>query len=119
MRDDDDRDTLSDLLVQEREDLVRIGGIQISGGLVGQDHVRARDDRARKRETLPLPAGQQTPERRRAVRETDSCKDVVCETVAVLARHASRDQRELEVLAHRAVTEDVAVLKHEPDGACP
>src|SRR3954454_9073980 len=83
--------------------------------LVEQQDLRLRCERARQRDTLPLPARQLVRKPVGERRQLHQIQQVADPLVARLLRFLSDAQTEGDVVGHRHVPEQRVVLKHEPD----
>ena len=78
--------------LEEREDLEARARVEVAGGLVGEEHRRARDERARDRDALLLAAGELVRCVMHAIAETDGVERLV-RPLAPLARARRRGRR--------------------------
>ena len=89
--------------------------MKIAGRLVGENDLRIRDDRARDAHELLLAAGELIGIEVFFSDDLESIQDVGHHALAILAADISVRERNLEVLVHRQVVEQVITLKHEAD----
>src|SRR2546428_3371813 len=102
-------------LAQKLHDCLAALGIEVSGRLVRQQDERAAGDRAGHRDALLLAARELARQVPRAVRHPDALPSVVRALPPVGRLHAAVGQRQLDVLEHRQITDQVERLEDEPD----
>ena len=90
-----------------------VGGVQVAGGLVGQDDFRIVDQRAGNGHALLLAAGELRGQVMRAIGQADPIErrarfDLVGHAVEVLRQH--------DVLERRQVGDEMELLEDEADG---
>ena len=116
VRDDDDRAAaVARGLAQQAQDLRAARGVEVAGGLVGQQQRRVLNERARDRDALHLAAAQLVRSVARALGQTHATQELsgaACRGGAV----ASGEQgREHDVLGGRQRRQQVEELEHEAD----
>ena len=89
--------------------------MKVTGGLVREDHLRVGDDRAGDAHQLLLPAGQLIRIQILLSHDLKPIKDVGHHALTIFAADIPVRERNLQVLVHRQVVEQVIALKHEPD----
>ena len=113
--DDDDGVAAMVELVEERHDLVAGLGVEVAGGLVGEDDRGAIDERAGDGDALALSAGELVGLVAHAAVEVDGVQRGGGAFDAFGGRGAVVDQRELDVVQRRGAGEQVEGLKDEAD----
>ena len=114
VRDHRDRDAA--LLVERRQQFHDLGagrGVEVAGRLVGEQHLRRRDDGARDRDALLLAARELARHVRFATGETDFVQRLARARVPLLGRHVPVDQRQLDVLERGGAAQQIEALEHE------
>src|SRR5215208_1091206 len=92
-------------------------GIEVAGGLVGQQQWRVVDERARDRHALLLAAGQLVRQVVKLGGEADHAQDVGHLAADLLARLADDLERVGDVVVDRAARQQLVVLEYGPDVA--
>src|SRR5215472_8738247 len=115
-RDDDGRALRVDAR-EERHDLARGLGIEISGRLVAQEDERIVDERSRDRRALLLAAGQFVREHLALVRDADEVEHARHATQHVARARARHLERVRDVLPDRLLMEQTEVLEDDADFA--
>src|SRR5450755_4659492 len=92
-------------------------GVEVSGGLVGEEDQRPVDERSRDRHPLLLTAGELTGEVVRLLREPDEVEDLGNLRAHDVARPSDHLEGERDVLVHGLVREQLEVLEHAADVA--
>src|SRR5262245_61049486 len=117
VRDQDDGDPPNLEPVDEGEDVGARGGVEVAGGLVGEEQAGALHEGARERDALLLAAGELARSVREARGETDGLERLGRAAAALLAGHAGVEERELDVADGGLVAQEVEALEDEPDRA--
>ena len=106
------------LLVQRAEqlhDLLALRRVQVAGRLVGEDHLRVRDHRARDADQLLLAARELVRIEILLADDLEAVEDVADHALALLPADVAVRERNLEVLVDRQVVEQVIALEDEAD----
>ena len=102
-------------LVQQLHHRLAALRIEVTGGLVGEQHDRFAGDGARHGDALLLAAGKLAGEVLGAVRHPDALERLA-DALAPLGRgHAPVGERQLDVLEDRQVADQIEALENEPD----
>src|SRR5258706_5389242 len=88
---------------------------EVAGRLVGQEDQRIAGDGAGHGDTLLLPARELARQVSRAMRHADPLQRLVHPLAPLLGLHAAVSERQLDVLEHRQVADQVERLEDEPD----
>ena len=102
-------------VAEQLHDFLALRRVQVAGRLVGEDDLGVGDHRARHADQLLLAARQLA---RIQVLLPDNLKpveDVGHHALPILAADVPVRERDLEILVHRQVVEQVIALEHEPD----
>src|SRR5438105_1333567 len=102
-------------LGEQLHDLLPLARMEIPGRLVGEDQGRLVDQRARHGHELLLATGELPREQTLLRDDSEPVQRVGNERVALTLLDVAVRQRDIEVLRHREVVEQVILLKHEPD----
>src|SRR5207244_3079424 len=107
-------------LAEELHDRFAVDGIEISGWLVRKQDRRRADERARYRDALLLAAGELRWVVAQPVRHADALERIVSPAPTLLARgpaalRAAQAQRQLHVLVHGEITDQIERLEDEAD----
>ena len=92
-------------------------GIEVPGRLVGQQDDRLAGDRPRDGDALLLPARQLAGQVFRAMRHADAFERFGDALPPLVRAHPAIGQRQLHVLEHREIADQVEALEDEPDFA--
>ncbi len=92
-----------------------VHGIQVSGGLIGQQNRGVAAQGARHRYALLLAAGELPGIMPHAMRHSDAVEGLVNSSLTVNAGHAAVGERQLDVLVHGQVADQIEGLKNEAD----
>ena len=111
------RGALAVELREQVHDLGAVPGVEVPGGLIGEQHQRPAGYRARHRDTLLLAARQLSGIVMDAVKQTHPLERLVHGMLALRGRHAAIDQRQLDVPVHVEVADQVEGLEDEADRA--
>src|SRR5580704_11204506 len=114
--DDHRRARFVELDEQPQQALTEIG-IDVAGGLVGEQKLRPRDYRARNRRALLLAAGQNRRQRAHAIAETDPLQQLDHLRPVLGLVLADDAQRQRHVLVGGHVVEQAKILEHQADAA--
>jgi hypothetical protein len=106
-------------LVEQIHDLGAVAGIEIAGGLVGQQHQRAASGGPRHRHPLLLPAGELGGIMPEPVEQADPLQRLMHRGPALVGLHPPVLERQLHVLVHREVADQVEGLEDEADRPAP
>ena len=107
-------------IVNQRENVVAGAGVEVAGGLVGQDDRRVDRQRARNGDALPLAARQLLGQMvRRAAPSWTSVSSSRGALVHLAARPAAQVQRQADVLETGQRRQQVEELKDEADLVAP
>ena len=116
----DHHDGLAELahgLAHEREDLGARAGVEVAGGLVGEDDLGPAGQRPRHRDALLLTTGELRRPVREATAETDGADDLV--DPRAVRPVPGESHREDDVLRRGQRRDQVERLEHEPDPVAP
>ncbi len=102
-------------LLEKLHDLFALAGMQIAGGLVGQDQFRISDHGARHRDQLLLPAGQLARVEIALADDVEAVERIADNGRALRALDVAVRERNVEVLIHRQVIDQVVALEYEAD----
>ncbi|MDF2697656.1 MAG: uncharacterized protein K0S65_6039 [Labilithrix sp.] len=105
--------------LQEGKDLEARPRIEIARRLVGEEHRRPSDERARDRDALLLTAGELIRCMMHAIREPHGRQRLERLLAPLAHRDAAIDERELHVLERRGAWQEVEALKDEADEPVP
>jgi len=112
-REDECHTALPPHLVEEREDFRAVTGVEVSGRFVGEEKLRARDERARDRGALHFAAGELVRVSGAPVSEVDARKEVRGPFPGVGS--PVEKARQLDVLPHGQVGQEVEELEDDAD----
>ena len=98
VRDDDERVAGLVHAVEERKHLLARAGVEVAGGLVGEQQGRAVHERARDRDPLALAAGDLVREVIGPLREAHAPERLEGALASLAPRHAAVHEGELDVL---------------------
>src|SRR5690242_15757387 len=98
-------------------DLFALGRMQVSGRLVGQDDARIRNHCARDTDELLLTTGQLRGKQVFLAYHLKAIERVANDRLPVFLADVAIRKRQLEVLEHRLIVEQVITLKNETDVA--
>ena len=118
MRDDDDGETLAAVeLAEHVHDFDRGGGVEVAGGLVGEQDARVVDEGARDGDALLLAAGELRGGVVHALFEADEADELerAAADLGVGQRRVVVGRRHHDVLERRGARQQVEVLKDEAD----
>src|SRR5262245_21551258 len=104
-------------LDEQAQQALRQRGIDVAGGLVGEQQLRTRDDGPRDRRALLLAAGQHGRQRPHALAEPDPFQELHHLLAIAVLRMADHAQRQCDVLVGGHVVEQPEILKHDADAA--
>ena len=102
-------------LVEEPDDLLAGGRVEVAGGLVGEQDRRLADQRAGDRDALPLAAGELVGPVVHAVREADRVERRLGAGAPLAAGEAAVDERQLHVRERRGARQELERLEDEAD----
>jgi hypothetical protein len=102
-------------LGEQEHDLALLRGVEVAGGLVGEDERRLGDDGAGDRDALLLSAGELARGVVLAAGEADGVQRRERASASLAGRHATVHQRKLHVLERARSPEQVEALEDEPD----
>src|SRR5580692_1573316 len=114
--DDDGRARFVELDEQPQQALTEIG-IDVAGGLIGEQKLRPRDHRARNRRALLLAAGEDRRQRPHAIAEPDPLQQLDHLWPVFGLVLADDAQRQRHVLVGGHVVEQPEILEHQADAA--
>src|SRR5918996_3800142 len=117
--DDHDRRTLGVELTKQLHHLGAVPRVEVAGGLVGQKHERLARHRARHRDALLLAAGELRGIVMDPVEQPDPLQRLVHQGPALGGGHAAVLQRQLDVVEHVEVADQIERLEDESDGPAP
>ncbi len=117
--DHDDGHPLRVQIGQHLHDLVAAFLVEVAGGLVGQDHLRAGHQRPRDRHPLLLPAGKLGRIVMLAAFKPDPRQRLARQCPAPLAPQPLVDQRQFDVFQRRCARQKVEALKDEAEIIAP
>ena len=100
---------------QQLDDRIRRGGVEIAGGLVGQDKRRLADERPGNSDTLHLTAGQLVGFVPSARTEPDALEHSLGRLAPVRPGRAGVQQTVRHVVDHRYPRQEEEALEHETD----
>ena len=100
---------------EQLHDFLALRRVQVAGRLVREDDLRIGDHRARHADELLLTARELIRVEILLPDDLKPIEDVGDHALALLAAHIAVRERNLEVLVHRQVVEQVVALKDEPD----
>ena len=89
--------------------------IEVAGRLVREQNDRLAGDRARDSDALLLAARELRRQMLRAMRHADALEGFGHALPPFLGQHAAVGERQLHVLEHRQIADQVEALKDEPD----
>src|SRR5438105_5694714 len=115
VRDEHDRVALPVQLVEERHDLGSGRGVEISGGLVGEEDARVVDESTRDRDALALPSRELARMVGHPIGEPDRFQRPDRPLFPLLAPEPGIDQRQLDLLERARARQEVEGLEHETD----
>src|SRR5712691_4018078 len=92
-----------------------VHGIRVSGGLIGQQNRGVAAQGARHRYALLLAAGELGGIMPHAMRHSDAVEGLVNSSLTLNAGHAPIGERQLDVLVHGQVADQIEGLKNEAD----
>src|SRR5262245_56110504 len=115
VRDKHDRVAGAVQRIEEREDLGPRRAVEITGGLVREQQPRTRDQRARDRDALPLPAGQLAGPVRAALRKPHAFERLAGAAVALAGADARVHERHLDIRERGLPREQREGLEDESD----
>src|SRR5580698_5643223 len=98
-------------------DGISVCGVEITGGLIGQDDLRARHQRTSYRDPLLLTSRKLLRHVLGAMCQTDFFEGGLHAFAAFMTRHMPVDQSHLDVLRNIQIIDQVEALEHETD-AC-
>ena len=111
-----DRNAVIAVEVDEKaHDVLRTLGIEVSGGLVGEEKQWTGDDGARDGDTLLLAAGELRREVMLAARHPDAAKRLQRQLPLFPEACPAIDQRQLDILERAALLKEVIALEDEAD----
>jgi hypothetical protein len=119
VRDEDDGVAFGLQLIEQRHDLNTGFGVEISGGLVGQDDRRAVDQRARNGDALTLTAGELVRLVVHARFEADVGERLLGAFNALGGWSAVIDERQLDIVERACARQQVEGLEDESDFLVP
>ena len=102
-------------LAQQVHDRLAVVRVEVAGGLVGEQDRGIADERARHRDALLLAARELAGQVLRAVRHADALERLVTRFSRSAGRHAAVGERQLDVLVHGEIADQVEALEDEPD----
>src|SRR5205823_9942459 len=92
-----------------------ITGVQVTSRLVREQDRGMTSERTRNRDTLLLTTGKLTREMLRAMAHADTLERSNHMFLTLTRRHAAIGERELDVLVHREIADEVKALEDEAD----
>ena len=104
-------------LAEHAHDLLAVRGVEVAGRLVGQDQLGLADQGAGDGDALLLAARQLRRPMLGAVRDADLVEHSLDPLPALRCRVIVIEQRELDILAHRKLVDQVEALEDEADVA--
>src|SRR3954469_8135365 len=102
-------------LLENAHDLVAHGGVEIAGRLVGEHDARLSDDGARDGDALLLAAGELRRKVMNARRKSDAIERRQREFLPLAGCDLAIQQRDLHVVEHRQIRDEVEALEHEAE----
>src|SRR5262245_28319342 len=115
MRDHDDRRSVSVELVEEGEDRLAGGAVDVPGGLVREQDRRPTDEGPRDRDALALASGQLGGSGQQPIAESDACQRFRGPPASHVGRRAGVEQPIGNVLERGRVLGEKELLEDEPD----
>ncbi|MPL71207.1 hypothetical protein SDC9_16980 [bioreactor metagenome] len=100
-------------LDEQRQQPQRHLPVEVAGRLVGDDHLGRHHHRTGERRPLPLAARQLRRQRARLCAQPDPGQQLA--QLGAVDRAAGHGQRQRDVLGHRQVVEELAILMHDAD----
>jgi hypothetical protein len=98
---------------EQVHDHLAVAGVEVAGGLVGEDHARRARQGAGDRHALLLAAGQLRRQMLGARAEADGLKVPLDRVLALVSRHSQRSERGLDVLGGGQRRDQVELLEDE------
>src|SRR5216684_6010215 len=101
--------------LEELHDFIALRGVQVAGGLVGEDELGILDDRARDAHELLLAAGKLVGEEIFLAHDIEAVQGVADQADALFVRNVFVGERDFEVLKDGEIVDQVVALKYEAD----
>ena len=101
--------------VEQVQDFLGGPGVQVAGGLVGDNQRRVGDNRPRDADALLLAAGKLARPMSHAIRQANQLQDRHHLALAFGTRQRQEQERQLDILIGAQDRQQVIELEHEPD----
>jgi len=115
MIDLDDRRAFPVELLEQVHDGLALAGVEVAGGLVGQEELGVGDDGPRDADQLLLPAGELAGEQVLLAHDAEAVQRVADHRRPLGRLDVPIGERHIQVLVDRQRVEQVEALKHEAD----
>src|SRR5260370_39255772 len=97
--------------LEELHDLLTLRGMKISSRLIGQDQLRTENHRTRHTDKLLLAARELVGEKIFLAHDVEAIERVADQAHSLFVRHILVGERNLEILEHRQIVDQVIALK--------